>query len=308
MFERLFMLSKIYSWFNKPKKSIVRQYIESFIIVAPLAFVIRTFGYGLYTVPTCSMETTMLAGERFIADKFTIWFSEIKHGDIISFNSPLYHYSEQPVKKFIERWAWGPESWTKRVIGVPGDHVEGKIEEGRPIVYRNGEKLDEPYLNKYPIIGMFKVDPALLRAMSKTELARYLDSNTRELYSLVSYDPSKDFEQQPFYRINPDRIMADGSGTKPLVYYPNTPISNNQDVFDVHLGTNQYWVMGDNRLGSRDSRDWGPLKGENIHGRIVFRIASIDGNGESWLLLDLLKNPFDFWKRVRWNRWLEVVN
>ncbi|MDZ4123965.1 MAG: S26 family signal peptidase, partial [Hydrogenophaga sp.] len=53
---------------------------EIFIILLVI-FLIRTFGFGLYQVPTGSMETTMLVGERFFADKFTPLFRPIKQGD-----------------------------------------------------------------------------------------------------------------------------------------------------------------------------------------------------------------------------------
>ena len=64
--------------------------------------------------------------------------------------------------------------------------------------------------------------------------------------------------------------------------------------------------MGDNRRGSFDSRGWGVLKGDLIHGRILFRLWSSDSD-ESWWILDLIKHPIDFWKRMRWSRCLNVV-
>ena len=39
--------------------------------------------------------------------------------------------------------------------------------------------------------------------------------------------------------------------------------------FSVKLGENQYWLMGDNRLNSGDSRLFGPIDGRLIHGRIL---------------------------------------
>ena len=64
--------------------------------------------------------------------------------------------------------------------------------------------------------------------------------------------------------------------------------------------------MGDNRRGSGDSRSFGPVKRDSIHGRIVFRIWSIDSY-ESWWILDLIKNPISFWRRVRWERFFQVL-
>jgi hypothetical protein len=64
--------------------------------------------------------------------------------------------------------------------------------------------------------------------------------------------------------------------------------------------------MGDNRVGSKDSRYFGPIKEHLIHGRIVFRIWSIDSD-ESWWILDLIKHPIDFFSRVRWSRFLQPI-
>ena len=83
----------------------------------------------------------MLVGERFFADKFTPLFGSIKHGDIISFNDPNFDYSDNYMIDLFQRYVWGPANWTKRVIGMPGDHIESKMEDGKPVTYRNGEKV-----------------------------------------------------------------------------------------------------------------------------------------------------------------------
>src|SRR5271163_4874697 len=128
--------------------------IIEFVLLLGLVFLVRTYGFGLYQVPSGSMETTMLKGERFYADKFSYAFlSKPERGDIIAFNEPRFQYSKNPLKRWIEYYVWGPSNWTKRIIGAPGDHIKGVVEDGKPVVYRNGEKLDEPYINKYPLIA-----------------------------------------------------------------------------------------------------------------------------------------------------------
>ena len=287
------LVQKYLHWRKRPNKSIIAEYIETLIIIVPIAFLIRTFGYGLYKVPTGSMETTILVGEGFFSDKFTPLFFPIKHGDIIALNDPTFAYSDNYWKELFEHYVWGPTNWTKRVIGVPGDHIEGKIEDGVPVVYRNGQKLDEPYLNKYPLITVVK------------------DSR---IQSPRSYDPSRPYNDQPFYNFTDYEALlgkrwAEMHGQEWLLM-PGTPSfdhhGRNVDIYDVRLGPNQYWCMGDNRLGSKDSRFLGPFDGKLIHGKIVFRIWSIDSS-ESWLIFDLLKHPIDFWKRIRWGRFLQVV-
>lgn len=279
------------------KPSRIQHYLNTsvqLILLVAAAFLIRTFLYGLYQVPTGSMETTLLVGERFLADKFTVWYKPLKHGEIISFNDPNYEYSDNSLKNWFQRYIYGPSNWTKRVIGLPGDHIEGKVEDGKPIVYRNGTKLDEPYVNKYPIIGVWQHKPTSELMLKQGGAG----------YNFWSFDPSAPFNKQPFYRIDTDRIIRHHGD--PIIRYPQTPHPNNEDVFDVTLGQNEYWVMGDNRLGSWDSRGWGKLDGKLIHGRIIFRIWSIDST-EDWWIIDLIKHPIDFWKRMRWSRWFQTV-
>ena len=60
--------------------------------------------------------------------------------------------------------------------------------------------------------------------------------------------------------------------------YPQTPLYDSYtgevvDEFDVTLGENQFWMMGDNRLGSYDSRGFGPVESKMIHGKILFEFG-----------------------------------
>ena len=52
-------------------------------------------------------------------------------------------------------------------------------------------------------------------------------------------------------------------------YFPSSVLTPG----DVHvsLDENEYFVLGDNRISSADSRSWGPLPEENIIGRVLFR-------------------------------------
>lgn len=285
------LFHKIIRWYKRPNKNYFADLLESLIVIIPVVFLIKTFVFGLYQVPTCSMETTMLVGERFFADKVTPFVSKPKRGEIISFNDPNFKYSDNGFVNFCQQYAsWSVVNYTKRVIGVPGDHVQGRIEDGKPVVYLNGQKLDEPYLNKYPIVARYKNGEINYR----------------------SYDPNKSLDDQPFY----DMTQAELARAKMYVpdhylLYPGTPAlgrSGHKDIYDVHLGATQYWMMGDNRQGSSDSRDWGPMDTKKVlfHGRILLRIWSVDSD-ESWWIVDLIKHPINFWHRVRWARFFQVL-
>jgi len=281
-------------WWDRPK-STIEDWVQTLVVFLPIVFLIRTWGYGLYQVPSGSMENTMLVGEFFFADKFTPLFKKPVRGDIISFNDPTYPYSSNPYSHWLETYVWGPENWTKRVIGLPGEHVEGKIEDGKPVVYIDGVLLNEPYLNQYPLVPTFDI--------KGSETWR-------------TYNPAEAYEDQYFYKMNGSVVkrfkrlldengfVAERISGMPLdVVEPRM----GSDVYDVQLGDNEYWVMGDNRLGSFDCRGWGVLDGSLIHGRIKFRIFSLDRQ-ENWLPLELLLHPFDFFRRCRWSRSLQFVS
>ena len=292
---------KYVAWRKRPKNFIVDT-IESIIVILPLVIIIKTFVFGLYQVPTCSMETTMLVGERFYAEKFFIRFTPPKYGDVVSFNPPakVQKYSEDYYMELFQRYFdWRITSWTKRVMGVPGDHMVGKVEDGVPVVYRNGEKLDEPYLNQNPIIGVYIQE--LEGVAGQSPLCHR------------SYDAefSVSDARQPYYRLSPLEVARGKAyyGAKNILR-PHTVSYDHKgrcvDEFDVLLGEDEYWMMGDNRLGSWDSRGFGPVQRKMMHGKILFRIWSIDSN-EAWWILDLIKHPIDFWKRVRWGRFFQKI-
>lgn len=314
------------SWFSS---------ITEFLFLLMVVFLIRTFGFGLYQVPTGSMETTMLVGERFFADKFSYNLRKPRFGEIISMNDPEFKYSKNSMMNLFQHYVWGPSNWTKRVIGLPGDTIKGVIEDGKAVVYRNGQKLDEPYINKYPLMRSFKQNINLLMQQIEQEIQQMargykLDKNAIDMYVMQrlsqevsaprSYDPTVSFEKQPFYSTHENRVIRDEQGNPELILPGEVLMPKNgklvpdetrnnwngSDVFYIKLGSDEYWGMGDNRLGSHDSRFFGPIKEREIHGRILFRIWSIDSDYQ-WWIIDLIKHPIDFWKRLRWSRCLEFV-
>ena len=321
------------SVFIEPKQSRFVRNVVEFIGLLILVFLVRTFGFGLYQVPSGSMETTMLVGERFAADKCTYLFRSPKRGEIIAFNDTMYTYSKNRFMNLFEHYVYGPSNITKRVIGLPGDIIEGKIEDDKPVIYINGQKFDEPYLNKYPLLNVYNEDKNMLIAQIDREISgllrgRAVDPVILDTYRMqklayhiktVSYDTAFSYEKQPFYCVKPDRVVTDAEGN-PLLIYPATIVPQSiervtrgknywqgADTFYVELAEDEFWVMGDNRLGSKDSRWFGPIKHQLIHGRIVFRIWSIDSD-ESWWILDLFKHPVDFWQRVRWSRFFQILS
>ena len=121
----------------KPKET-TPEFIASIAIVLVTGLFIITFTLQAFEIPSSSMEDTLLIGDHVFVDRMMLapkssWFPLVsyrnpKHGDIIVFLSPA-----QPGLYVV-----------KRVMGVPGDHIH--LQDG--VVYRNGEKLNEPYIKR----------------------------------------------------------------------------------------------------------------------------------------------------------------
>jgi len=291
-----------------------KNWFAQIVILLSIVFFVRSFIFGLYWVPTGSMEPTILVGEVFFADKLTAPFRTIKHGDIISFNDPTFKYSDSYFAFLFQKYAYGPENWTKRVIGIPGDRIQGRIEDGKPVVYRNGEKINEPYVNKYPIVRVIERSHQLTLPINKKVNDYWFPFITvKEAIRHRTFDPSFSKEiasnNKSLYIIKEEDLSP--NKFTPEILYPNVPSLAEReygsvkyiDVFDITLADDEYYGMGDNRRGSFDSRCFGVIKKEFIHGRILFRLFSF--NTSNSLVYELFFNTFDFFKnKLRpWSRW-----
>ena len=115
---------------------IIKEWLETIIVATLLALTIRSFVVQPFKIPTGSMRSTLLEGDRILVNRFvyglripftTLRFFKLQYpqyGDVIVFN-----YPEDPKRAFI-----------KRMIAKGGDTVE--IKGGA--IYINGNKLEHP--------------------------------------------------------------------------------------------------------------------------------------------------------------------
>nr|WP_312577913.1 signal peptidase I [Sedimentibacter sp.] len=107
-------------------KYFVKEWIIPILVALVIVLFLNKFVFILVTVPTGSMEDTIIPGDRlYVNEIFNI--DNVQRGDILVFRS-----IELENKRLV-----------KRLIGLPGDTVEVK-ENGS--VFVNGEKVDEPYV------------------------------------------------------------------------------------------------------------------------------------------------------------------
>jgi signal peptidase I len=203
------------------KKTKTREYVESILIAALIALVVRSFIIQAYKIPSGSMEPTLLVGDHLLVNRMsyvvkmpftdTVLFSTgtPERGDII-----VFRYPEDPSKDYI-----------KRVIATAGEKVEIR----NKVIYVNGKKIADPW-------GHFRPDAG-----------------------------SRGF----------------------------TPFVDKDNMSPVVVPKDSYFVMGDNRDNSLDSRYWGYVNKRHLVGRALIIYFSWDSNAMNVL-------QYVRWSRVGW--------
>ena len=150
---------------SEEKKANIKEILEwiyCIIIAVVLAILVRYYIGTPTIVRQTSMLPTLKSGQRLILNRtLRTTHSMPKRGDIITFEAPskkLVSSAEADLSNPVAKYDYkinnifskfryyvleiGKESYIKRVIALPGEHV--KIENGK--VYINGEELEENYL------------------------------------------------------------------------------------------------------------------------------------------------------------------
>jgi signal peptidase I len=197
-----------------------------------VVFVLRSFLFEPFKIPSGSMIPTLLIGDLILVNKFTYGIRlPVVNTKITEGNAPqrgdvmVFRYPPQPSVDYI-----------KRVVGVPGDEVA--------------------YLNKRLTINGKEV-PA-------TAQPDFFDESTMRYF--------KQFEEtlgaQPHRVLNNPDAPAFVQGAANFPYRDNCRYSVEGVVCKVPQG--HYFMMGDNRDNSLDSRYWGFVPDQNIVGKAFF--------------------------------------
>ncbi len=195
-----------------------------------VVFILRSFLFEPFKIPSGSMVPTLLVGDLILVNKFhygvrlpvinkkIIDNNPVKRGDVMVFR--------YPVDKRLD--------YIKRVVGLPGDEV----------AYLN-QKLS---INGQPV-------------PTEAQGEHYDDDS-------LSYSPmflEKLGDAQHKMRVDPQRSAYYGPDPKRFPMAENCRYSPEGMVCKVPPG--HYFMMGDNRDNSQDSRFWGFVPDENIVGR-----------------------------------------
>lgn len=253
-----------------PPKSVFREYLESFIVTLVLAIFGMTFILQAVTVPTGSMQNTILVGDYLLVNKFIFTPGggslpflpqrDIQRGDIIVFKYPG---NKADPRRDSDRGPGNPPiipyqiNYVKRVIGLPGETVE--FRDNR--VYINGEPWPE-----HRVIG--DADDNISALTEKEFEPRDADDKWNVYYgeATMNYVESG--------RSLSTRHFAFGVSGK-----------------TSEVPADHFFVMGDSRDASEDSRVWGFVPRELVIGRAMFVYWSCDRGASNGSMLGCLTNP-----------------
>lgn len=252
--------------------------IVTLIAAIIVALFLKIFILELYQIPTHSMEPKLLAGDCVIASKieysfglptylpFTdiripfswkLHFKSIHRGDIVIFDFPGEVAEVFPQKH---------ELYVKRIIALPGDSIS--VQSGRSIV--NGVE------------------------MLNTSLASSSGSDARCMYLGPLIVPYKGMTLHlDEHSAEQYRQILEREGAS-IEFVNSQSIINGQRTDSYTVQENYYYVLGDNRGDSYDSRFWGFVPERNIIGKPILVYWSSNpqspSGGIRWERLGLVDN------------------
>lgn len=224
----------------KKEMSMVVDYSRSFFPVLLIVFILRSFLFEPFRIPSGSLEPTLLVGDFILVNKFDYGVRiPVIHKKVVAYN--------EPKRGDIMVFRWPPNQgydFIKRVIGLPGDTVSYINKQ----LYINNVKVPLTNLEKKMVADEVG-DETLMQ-----EKIENLPGMTHDIY------------------VNPKRESA--------------------NYFNLVVPAGMYFVMGDNRDDSADSRFWGFVPEKNIVGKAVLVWMSWDGQSN----------------RIRWERLGHIIN
>jgi signal peptidase I len=229
------------------REPLLVEYAKSFFPVILVVFALRSFLVEPFKIPSGSMMPTLLIGDFILVNKYTYGIRlPVINKKVVELNNPergdvmVFRYPADPGLDYI-----------KRVVGVPGDVVEYRDKR----LSINGQPVPSTVTGTYSYVG---------NGLNYITAAVYEERLNGVGHNMMT-EPDKPSVYPPQVVDFPNRencsYNADGEG------------------FVCKVPQGQYFMMGDNRDASNDSRYWGFVPDENIVGKAFFIWMNFDDFG-----------------------------
>ncbi|HXZ01314.1 MAG TPA: signal peptidase I [Stellaceae bacterium] len=257
---------------NKTSDGVVET-IKTLVYAVAIAIVIRTFLYEPFNIPSGSMVPTLLVGDYLFVSKFSYGYSRYS----LPFGLPLikgrlFFHEPQRGDVIVFKYPRDPSTdYIKRLIGLPGE----KIQVVDATLYINDVPVKRTRTDSY-------VDPET--GLLRQQFIETLPNGVQHPVLLAPRD-----HQAPGRRCDdPREESRDLENTCPFIVPPD-----------------HYFMMGDNRDNSADSRDpssgVGYVPAENLVGHAEFIFFSTNGYARWW---EIWNWPFT----VRYDRLFTAIH
>lgn len=123
------------------KKTARSEFVDTIVVIVEaliIAVLFRTFLYQPFSIPTGSMQSTLMIGDYFVASKFSYGYGKYSFVVPLPFNGRLFGSTPKQGDVAVFHNEASNEDYIKRVIGMPGDRVQMK--EGR--LFINGVMVE----------------------------------------------------------------------------------------------------------------------------------------------------------------------
>jgi signal peptidase I len=209
------------------------EYPKSFFPVILIVFLLRSFLVEPFKIPSGSMLPTLLVGDFILVNKFTYGIRiPIVNAKVVDIKLPLRG------EVMVFRYPENPSlDYIKRVVGVPGDQISYRNKR----LAINGEELGTQQDGQYNYVET---------GLSFVAAQKFQETLSTHTHAIL---------------LQPEIPVVRLSDVRRFPYHDNC--AYNETGFTCVVPPGHYFMMGDNRDSSSDSRYWGFVPEENIVGK-----------------------------------------